>query len=215
MTHGHLPRPKDRSDVAGVALMVMVIAGIQLLLPESVTIGPVWAIPALELLGIPVGLIATQWGPLVSMRFRPAVGVYLAFLVAASVLNASLLFIGLLRGASESADALLFAGFGVLVINVLSFALVYWWMDSGGPLARATATNEDRDFLFPQQGFDHSTWQPRIWDYCFTAYTNIIAFSPTDTMPLTHRAKGLFTIQSSVSLVTILVTLSRAINLIP
>lgn len=214
MSHRHLPEPKDRNEVAGVALLVMVIAGIQMLLPPSVTIGPVWLIPAVELLGIPVGLVATQWGPLVSQRFRPAVGIYLAFLVAASVLNASLLFIGLLRGASESADALLFAGFGVLLINVLSFALVYWWMDSGGPLARRTATNAERDFLFPQQGFDNSSWLPQIWDYCFTAYTNIIAFSPTDTMPLTHRAKGLFTVQSTVSLVTILVTLSRAINLI-
>ena len=57
-------------------------------------------------------------------------------------------------------------------------------------------------------------WTPRLPDYLFTAYTNIIAFSPTDTMPLSHRAKFLFTVQSSVSLVTILVTVSRAINLI-
>ena len=57
-------------------------------------------------------------------------------------------------------------------------------------------------------------WQPTLPDYLFTAYTNIIAFSPTDTMPLTHRVKFLFTVQSSVSLLTILVTVSRAINLI-
>ena len=52
-------------------------------------------------------------------------------------------------------------------------------------------------------------------DYFYTAYTNIIAFSPTDTMPLTHRVKLLFTLQSAISLVTILVTVSRAINMIP
>jgi hypothetical protein len=58
------------------------------------------------------------------------------------------------------------------------------------------------------------TWTPALPDYLFTAYTNIIAFSPTDTMPLSHRAKFLFTIRSTVSLATILVTVSRAINLI-
>ena len=57
-------------------------------------------------------------------------------------------------------------------------------------------------------------WQPALLDYVFTAYTNIIAFSPTDTMPLSHRVKVLFAIQSSTALVTIVVTLSRAINLI-
>ena len=66
---------------------------------------------------------------------------------------------------------------------------------------------------FPQQA-SGMKWTPTLPDYLFTAYTNIIAFSPTDTMPLSHRAKLLFTLQSSVSLVTILVTVSRAINLI-
>jgi hypothetical protein len=58
-------------------------------------------------------------------------------------------------------------------------------------------------------------WKPGLLDYLYTAYTNIIAFSPTDTMPLTHRVKILFAVQSSTALVTIVVTLSRAINLIP
>ncbi|MFN8126497.1 MAG: hypothetical protein U0R64_08345 [Candidatus Nanopelagicales bacterium] len=204
----------DWSTVAAVAVIVIVIASVQLFLPDSVTIGPVWLIPAIELLGIPAGLLAMQWFPVETKESRIVVGAYLVLLVAASVLNAALLFVGLLNGATESADALLFAGFGVLVINVLSFAMVYWWLDAGGPVARLATTNPQRDFLFPQQGFESSDWQPEITDYCFTAYTNIIAFSPTDTMPLTHRAKALFTIQSAVSLVTILVTLSRAINLI-
>jgi hypothetical protein len=72
------------------------------------------------------------------------------------------------------------------------------------------------DFLFPQQGMEGgASWRPALLDYLFTAYTNIIAFSPTDTMPLSHRVKVLFMIQSSTAVVTIVVTLSRAINLIP
>ncbi len=200
--------------VIPVALMVLAIVSIQLALPDSVTIGPGWLIPAIEVLGLPVGWMVSKQEPLDKRTNRLIVGGYVAFLVMASVLNGTLLLLSLLRGAHDSADVLLFAGFGVLVVNVLSFALVYWWLDAGGPASRLTASNDQRDFLFPQQG-SPSDWQPSIADYCFTAYTNTIAFSPTDTMPLTHRAKFLFTVQSTVSLVTILVTLSRAINLIP
>ena len=119
----------------------------------------------------------------------------------------------MLRGAEDSGGELLFAGFGVLIINVLSFGIVYWWVDGGGPFQRAEGHGADWDFQFPQQA-SGMKWTPTLPDYLFTAYTNIIAFSPTDTMPLSHRAKLLFTLQSSVSLVTILVTVSRAINLI-
>ena len=70
------------------------------------------------------------------------------------------------------------------------------------------------DFQFPQQATGQVR-APAIIDYLCTAYTNIIAFSPTVTMPLTHRVKLLFTLQSAISLVTILVTVSRAVNLIP
>ena len=90
---------------------------------------------------------------------------------------------------------------------------------TGGPTpagrsAACPAIPAPPDFLFPQQA-SPTTWRPGLIDYLFTAYTNIIAFSPTDTMPLTHRVKILFTVQSSAALLTIVITLSRAINLIP
>ena len=33
-------------------------------------------------------------------------------------------------------------------------------------------------------------WKPQVWDYLYVSLTNSIAFSPTDTMPLSLRAKG-------------------------
>ena len=204
-----------RRTVAGVIVCVLVIVAIQFWLPDSVTIGPVWLVPGLELLGIPIALALfakSEW----SSRSRTrVVDAFLVLLVAASVMNAVLLLVSLLEGARESGQYLLFAGFAVLIANVLSFGLVYWWIDGGGPLVRAAGQVTDPDFLFPQQGVSGANWQPTLIDYLFTAYTNIIAFSPTDTMPLRHRVKALFTIQSSTALLTIVVTLSRAINLIP
>jgi hypothetical protein len=103
----------------------------------------------------------------------------------------------------------------VLGINVLTFALIYWWLDGGGPRVRAMGEVRAWDFQYPQQASGQSDWTPGLSDYLYTAYTNLVAFSPTDTMPLTRRVKLLFTLQSSIALVTILVTVSRAINMLP
>jgi hypothetical protein len=42
-----------------------------------------------------------------------------------------------------------------------------------------------------------------------------VAFSPTDTVPLTKRAKGLMALQSIISLSVLVVVLARVINVLP
>jgi hypothetical protein len=207
-------RTDDGISIPAVILVVLIIVGIQLALPDSVTVGPLWLIPLLELTGIPIVLTLRAQKPEDNRAANVAVVAYLIFLAVACVMNALLLLVSMLQGDDTNGTYLLFAGFGVLAINVLSFGLIYWWLDSGGPVRRARGRAESPDFLFPQQATPTS-WRPGLIDYLFTAYTNIIAFSPTDTMPLTHRVKVLFTIQSATALLTIVVTLSRAINLIP
>lgn len=199
-----------------VTLVVIVIVSIQLALPDVVTVGPTWLVPFLELIGIPIILLLIFLGGEHPRVVQGAMSAFLVLLVLASVMNALLLLLSLLNGFTEQGGPLLFAGFGVLIINVLSFGLVYWWADAGGPVLRAEGRPATPDFLFPQQGLDDmADWKPGLLDYLFTAYTNIIAFSPTDTMPLSKRVKVLFVVQSSTAVLTIVVTLSRAINLIP
>lgn len=203
-------------SIIGAIVATLVIVSIQFALPDSMTIGPVWLIPVIELFGIPIAIMMAFSRNGESRVFRGVVYAFLTVLVTATVMNAAFLLINLLLGASESGVFLLLAGFGVLINNVLSFGLVYWWIDAGGPIARQTEQGNPPDFLFPQQDMENEKgWKPTLIDYMYTAYTNIIAFSPTDTMPLTHRVKVFFTIQSSTAVLTILVTLSRAINLIP
>ena len=202
-----------------VPFVVVVIAVVQLLLPDSVTIGPLWLIPVVELVGIPLSwaiwhLARTGAFAADDELLGRGMAAYLCFLAAASALNAALLLRTLLYDVGETPGRLLVAGFAVLAINVLTFGLIYWWIDGGGPRKRALGLADDWDFQFPQQASGHD-WTPTLIDYLFTAYTNIIAFSPTDTMPLSHRVKALFTIQSAISLVTVLVTVSRAINMLP
>ena len=74
------------------------------------------------------------------------------------------------------------------------------------------------DFQFPQTGTEGLAprgWQPRFQDHLYLAYTNVVAFSPTDTLPLTHRVKGLMAIQSMISLAVLVVVISRVINILP
>jgi hypothetical protein len=56
-------------------------------------------------------------------------------------------------------------------------------------------------------------WQPELVDYIYVAFTNAIAFSPTDAMPLSRRAKLMMLTESAVSAVTILLVFSRAVNI--
>ena len=106
----------------------------------------------------------------------------------------------------------------VLLTNVLTFSLVFWELDDGGPVARAMAsTRTQPDFQFPQDenpGLARRDWGPALVDYVYVSVTNSIAFSPTDAMPLTHRAKLVMAIEATVSATTVLIVAARAINIL-
>ena len=74
------------------------------------------------------------------------------------------------------------------------------------------------DFQFPQMEnpqFAAPGWQPRLFDYMYVSFTNAIAFSPTDAMPLTRPAKVLMASESVLSAITVLLVAARAINILP
>jgi uncharacterized membrane protein len=90
-------------------------------------------------------------------------------------------------------------------------------MDRGGPGKRAAGHDGPPDFLFPQMSDDRiepGEWRPQFIDYLYVSLTNATAFSPTDAMPLTPTAKGTMGVQSLVSLVTIGLIVSRAVNIL-
>ena len=57
-------------------------------------------------------------------------------------------------------------------------------------------------------------WRPQFIDYLYLSLTNAMAFSPTDTMPLSGRAKSIMGVQSLVSLVTLGLIVARAVNIL-
>ncbi|MGH1550190.1 hypothetical protein ACRAWB_13880 [Leifsonia poae] len=124
---------------------------------------------------------------------------------------------------------LLLASLQVWITNVIAFALMYWVLDRGGPVARAMVPRPKlalADFRFPQDE-DHDAvdevargsskkadWVPNYIDYFYFSLSNSMAFSPTDTMPLTHRAKLLMALESFAGFVLLALVIARAVSLI-
>jgi uncharacterized membrane protein len=125
----------------------------------------------------------------------------------------------LLQGGAYQNEApqLLGVGANIWLTNVIVFALWYWEFDRGGPGARAEGDDQEIDFLFPQMAtpdLGSSTWEPEFPDYLYVSFTNATAFSPTDTMPLSRWTKMAMLLQSAVSLVTAVLVIARAVNIL-
>jgi hypothetical protein len=121
-------------------------------------------------------------------------------------------------GVPMTPSRLLIAGGLVLATNVVTFGVLYWQLDAGGPDARLADPMPYPDFQFPQTSAPRLAppgWRPKFADHLYVSYTNLVAFSPTDTMPLTMRAKALMAVQSIISVGVLVVVLSRVINLLP
>lgn len=196
---------------------VLAAIGLQLALPERLSLGPRWSLPGIEG-ALAVGLLAAnpfrmqRDGPLI----RRASLLLVAVMSLANGASAVLLVRGLLHGAlSGGAGTLLADGGEVYLTNIIAFALWFWELDRGGPVARAAARRAHPDFLFPQMTAPHLAapdWRPTFTDYLYLSYTNATAFSPTDTMPLCRWAKMLMLLQSGIALITAALVIARAVN---
>jgi hypothetical protein len=145
---------------------------------------------------------------------RFAVLAVTAIVSAANAASILLLVHLLVNGAHAQAGQLLRAGVHMWCLNVLVFALWFWELDNGGPVARPTADPSGRDFLFPQQAMPELTragWQPAFLDYLYLSFTNA---SPTDTMPLSRWAKMLMLVESAASLLLAIMVAARAVNIL-
>jgi uncharacterized membrane protein len=140
----------------------------------------------------------------------------LGLLVAADAVGVGVLLAALAGSSagSLSAGELLAHGTVVWLSNIITFGLLFWQLDDGGPRLRAERGRTDPDFEFPQDARRRSGWSPRLSDYLYVSLTNAIAVSPTDTMPLTRRAKGLMAVESLISYAVVILVVARAVNVL-
>jgi hypothetical protein len=136
--------------------------------------------------------------------------------VATAAVAGSVTILGkrVLDGGEEASNLLRDAAL-LWISNVLVFSLWYWQLDGGGPDRRHMHGYVPTDFVFPQSALGESFvkgWSPRYIDYLFIAFNTSSAFSPTDTLTLSGRAKVLMMVQSLISIVALAVLGARAIN---
>jgi uncharacterized membrane protein len=213
------PPPAGAEAFWPVQATVLVAIGLQVGLPARLTVGPTWLVPALEgvlLIGLS---LATPRQLEHEHRGRRRTAIALtAFVSAANVFSLIELTHHLLHSKQPTnGHELIISGMLIWLTNFLIFSLWYWEVDRGGPGRRAAGHDGPPDFLFPQMSDDRIEpryWRPQFVDYLYVSLTNATAFSPTDTMPLTPMAKMIMGVQSIVSLVTLGLVVSRAVNIL-
>jgi hypothetical protein len=199
-------------------LAVLVAIVLYLTLPQRFVTGPDGVvIPVKWLVGgagfllvLALVVAATRFG-----REHPATRMLALGVVAvvglANTAALGLLIQGVLRGPELSGPELVHGALVLWCTNVVVFAVWFWELERRDP-------NRDRpDFLFPQltaRELGPPGWSAGFVDYLYVSFTNAAAFSPTDTMPLTPRAKLLMLAESAISILTIVFVLARAVNVL-
>jgi len=203
------------------AIAVVGAALLYLTLPNQLVLGPPFVrylVPALELALLVALVVSAPHRHANESGLRRKAAMTLIGLI--SVANALALFFlvrHLLYGSGVQGRTLLYAAFDIWVTNVIVFGLWYWELDGGGPPRRLRNPQAPRDFAFGQMTDPEVSapdWHPRFTDYLYVSFTNASAFSPTDTMPLTRWAKLLMMLQSSISILTLLLVAARAVNIL-
>jgi hypothetical protein len=186
-------------------------------LPGQAAVRAPWLVPAVEGVLLVVLLLADPGNDTGRRRALRRVAVTLVVaLVAAALWATGVLVYDLIEGTgvTESPRSLLASGALIWLGNNLAFAMLYWLLDGGGPIARA-GLDTPVDFAFTQHMSPELAppgWRPVFLDYLHLGFTNATAFSPTDVMPLTLRAKYAMLVQSTVALALFGLIVARAVN---
>jgi uncharacterized membrane protein len=187
-------------------------------LSQKVVIGPKWLVPVVEgVLLLVLVVIAPSRADRRSLRVRRFALLVIGLVTLTNVVSLVLLVHFLINGGKAGGHSLVLSGVVLWVTNVLLFAVWYWEMDRGGPVARLQRPDTMPDFQFPQMEnpqFAPKGWMPGFLDYLYTSLTNATAFSPTDTMPLTQTAKIVMGVQAVSALVTVGLVVARAVNIL-
>jgi hypothetical protein len=203
------------------ALAILVVLYLLAVLPHHVRVMPVWVfhVAALAILGAMAAVTLTPAHTLWLRIERLLIMLLAVAYIANTIVElADMIGVITLHPSKSNAFALLSSSVAIWVANVLTFSMVYWQIDRGGPYARASQVRVTPEWLFPQAATPEDVppdWRPLFLDYLFLGYTTATAFSPTDVLPLTRRAKMLMMLESTISLLTLVVVVSRAINVLP
>jgi len=205
-----------------MALAVLVAGGLYLFVPADFRIsqGTHYAYPALLVVFLIV-LVIGDPGRIDRDRrwLRLVTGLLIVTITVASAASAVRLVVGILQKADfTSPGELLTIGAVVWITNIIAFALWYWHLDGGGPAARANGRLHSRPaFRFPEEGIEELgavVWYPQFVDYFALSFNTSTAFSPTDVSAIRHWSKLVMIVESSISLLLVVLVVARAVNVL-
>jgi hypothetical protein len=209
--------PRGEASWPAAASVVAAIL-LQLLLPDRLVPGARGLLPAIQaVLLIPVFIGSRYRNHREPARTRMLSVSIIGVVNLANVYSLLLLVYYLLHGGKAQGHELILASIDIWFTNVITFGLWFWEFDRGGPGARTAPHPDPPEFLFPQMQTPHLAprgWRPVFFDYLYVSLTNATAFSPTDTMPLSIRAKALMGAQALISLLTVILVAARAVNIL-
>src|SRR5262245_30793268 len=213
----HLDKPEPRWQAL---LAFITVTGIQLALPRSLVVGPAWLLPAIIAISLAPTIVTHRMG---KHSLNHALGIFSSIIITLALIGSVFLLITTLPSHREPPLRLLLSGAELWLTNVLVFALWYWRLDGGGPNVRERRREfGSRSFVFPQMQlekiergrFGVDGWRPGFVDYLFIAFTQSSTFGPTDSPLLARWAKLLAIVQIFISLMIVILLISRAVGVL-
>lgn len=210
------PQPEHRWAVfVGIAVALT----LYFFIPQNVQPIPRWIVPSIGALMLipqvilnPTRLVRERsWSRWLSISLS-------ALMVLVNQVTIVLVLRELIIGTAPGPATLLTAAL-VWITNVIAFGFVFWELDLGGPFARRlhnSRQTQQMDFRFPQHDGapGNKDWEPGFFDYVYFSLSNMMAFSPTDVMPMTTRAKALMGYQAMTGFALLALIISRAVNIL-
>ncbi len=204
-----------------VILTILVVLALLAFLPGRIRLLPAWfpyVLVVIELIPI-FAVQLTRADPRWLKLERWMTTLFIIIIIIANLAGLANLFQKMIQNTTELTGLQLFASsIAVWTLNILGFSLLYWQVDRGGAEARVNHSENRPDWLFPHEGAPEELvkpgWFPTYIDYLYLGFSTATAFSATDVLPLTGRAKMLMMLNSSISLLTLVVVAARAINIL-
>jgi hypothetical protein len=213
----HIDKPEPRWQAV---LAFLAICAIYLALPRDLIVGPTWLLPTVIVVLLVPTVVSHRIG---KHSLNRTLGVIINGITTLALIGSVILLVRTLPAHRESPLQLLRSGGLLWLTNVIVFALWYWRLDGGGPTLRHKQNKfGSTSFLFPQMQVPHdersefacANWRPRFIDYLFVAFTQSSTFGPTDAPLLARWAKVFAMIQILISLIIIILLISRAVGVL-
>lgn len=192
---------------------VLFIGTLLSILSDNLTIGPSWFVPVIVIALLVPLFIAILRG---HHRWTRRLALIITSVLTVGLASSVVFLMDALFTKTGSASSLFRDAVVLWGVNIIVFTIWYWEVDQGGPIRRHANCPELPDLLFPQMAANSpvwADWKPSFSDYLFLAFNTSTAFSPTDTLVMSKRAKVLIMTQASISLAIVVVLAARAVNI--